>query len=299
MDSALRHPESDTLISPELVLVDPELAEFARQRLPVAPGWRPAPRRHVAPAAASTRFEPRSTPAEPSIVMPRRRGLAVRAVRACALAVPALLFGGVAVAMVASEVRGQLRDDRIALVSPRSPTSTTPTIRSTTQPSASMAPARPTPARRLPKPSIQPRPVAPPPRAAAPPLPRPSIQPRPVAPAPRTPAPVLPTNPAPPPRATATATEESSPIPSRGEVEARTLMLLQEQGAPSVPNALIDPSSGLIANNVHIVCRQVGTTRRFDCRLWVGPSRAREWLLTVVVASDGSQTFSWRGQTPG
>ena len=72
-------------------------------------------------------------------------------------------------------------------------------------------------------------------------------------------------------------------------------MLLQERGARSVPIALIDRRSGLFANNVHAVCRQAGETPRFDCRLGIGLGQGGEWLLTVVVAKDGTEKLTWRG----
>jgi hypothetical protein len=282
MDSVLRDREPDMVISPELVLVDPELAEIARQRLRDAPARHPPPRLHVAPAVASARVEPRRAPAAPSMAIPRRRPVAAGAVGAFAVAIPVLLLGGVAVGMIASEMRAQFLDDPIAVVSPRAPTSTTSTIgrrasQPTTQPSASIVPAQPEP---------------------TPQLPRPSIRPSTVAPAARAPAPVPRANPAPTPRAAAPAGDDGRWIPTKSEVEVRTLMLLQERGAGSVPIALIDRSSGLIANNVHAVCRQVGETPRFDCRLGIGLGQGGEWLLTVVVAKDGSQTFTWRGHAP-
>ena len=43
-DSGVSHPELDEVMSPELVLVDPELARLARQRLCEAPERRPQPR---------------------------------------------------------------------------------------------------------------------------------------------------------------------------------------------------------------------------------------------------------------
>jgi len=155
IDAVLRDPEPDMVISPELVLVDPELAEIARQRLRDAPARHPPPRLHVAPAEASARVEPRRAPAAPSMTIPRRRPVAAGAVGAFAAAIPVLLLGGVAVGMIASEVRAQFLDDPIGAVSPRAPTSTTSTIgrrapQPTTQPSASVVPAQPAPAPQLP-----------------------------------------------------------------------------------------------------------------------------------------------------
>lgn len=79
-------------------------------------------------------------------------------------------------------------------------------------------------------------------------------------------------------------------VPTTREVETRTLGLLAD-GRPA-PAVLLDQRLGLLANNVHIACRRVGQTARFTCRLGVGLS-TREWLLTVVVARDGTETLTW------
>ena len=108
MDSVNR-PEPDLVVSPELVLVDPDLARLARERLSDAPHPQPSPRVRVLQAEVTA-------PPEQIGSLPRRRAVAARAVGAFATAIPALLLGAVAVGMVASEVQAQLLDDPIAQV---------------------------------------------------------------------------------------------------------------------------------------------------------------------------------------
>ena len=110
MQSLTSHPELDEIVSPELVLVDPELAQLARQRLRVAPEWLPQSR---APAAApplspkrpqiAVAAPPADVPATPGTPRPRSTSV-------LATAIPLLLLGAVTFAMVASEVQARFQD---------------------------------------------------------------------------------------------------------------------------------------------------------------------------------------------
>jgi hypothetical protein len=99
-------------VSPELVLVDPELAKVARRSLPEIPEWRPqaqtapSPVRLTAPAAAPVAL---TGSAGRMHAHAHRRHLP-RVAWAAATAAPLLLLllvGSVVVALVASEVRAQ------------------------------------------------------------------------------------------------------------------------------------------------------------------------------------------------
>ena len=84
-------------------------------------------------------------------------------------------------------------------------------------------------------------------------------------------------------------------MPTKFEVEARTLALLQEREGRSAPAGVLDKTSGLLATSAYVVCARVGRTSVFDCRLGVAHSPGRTWLLTVAVAADGTEKLTWNG----
>jgi hypothetical protein len=84
-------------------------------------------------------------------------------------------------------------------------------------------------------------------------------------------------------------------VPTKAEVEARTLVLLQGREGRTAPAGVLDERSGLLATSASIVCARVGRTSVFDCRLGVSQSPGRTWLLTVAVAADGTEKLTWTG----
>ena len=85
-------------------------------------------------------------------------------------------------------------------------------------------------------------------------------------------------------------------MPTKFEVEARTLALLQNrEGARSAPAGVLDKRSGVLAASAYIVCARVERTSLFDCRLGVSHAPGRTWLLTVAVSSDGTEKLAWNG----
>ena len=193
---------NDEVISPELVLVDPELAQIARQRLPDVPEWRP--QRLPPPASAPQ-----------TLAVRRRVARKHPKIGADALVAATMLL--LLVPLVVPSMGGALLQRPAAPVAPQ--------------------------------------------KAAAPP-----------------------------------AQDTGDWVPTRFEVEARTLTLLQTADASSAPPGVVDKKSGLLANNTHIVCSRVGRTSVFECRLGVGAAAGRTWLLTVAVARDGAETISWNGR---
>jgi hypothetical protein len=83
-------------------------------------------------------------------------------------------------------------------------------------------------------------------------------------------------------------------VPTEREVEARTLVVLRQGVLLSVPAALIDRATGALASDVHVDCRHVGPTARFSCKVEIGRSPARAWLLDVIATRDGGE-WEWLG----
>jgi hypothetical protein len=111
VDAVVTHPDLAEVISPELVLIDPELAEIARRRLrEYQPPPVPPPRVVVPAVATPPTAEPR--PALPVAEPPRReRRRPTRALGAFVThGIPTLVVAAVLLAMVASEIRVQLAD---------------------------------------------------------------------------------------------------------------------------------------------------------------------------------------------
>ena len=204
VDAEAFHSESLEVISPELVLVDPELAQIARRRLCEPPEWRAPPRAVVAPTC---------TPA----VTRRDVRRSTRVLAAVAAGIPLVLLGAFLVGIVATEVRAQLVD------------------------------------------------------SAAPPV------------AQSTPDTAVPVDP-----------DDGHWVPTKSEVEARTLVVLRQGVLLSVPAALIDKRTGVLAHDVHVSCRRVGLTAEFGCKVGVGRHPTREWRLDVVGTRDGGE-WTWLG----
>jgi hypothetical protein len=116
MQSVASHLELDEVVSPELVLVDPELAQTARRRLRELPEWRPqTPPRTAAPLIFPV--PPPIALAPPPVVVrpPAPRKHRPRARSILAPAIPLSLLAALVLAMVVSEVQAQFQDPVVSL----------------------------------------------------------------------------------------------------------------------------------------------------------------------------------------
>jgi hypothetical protein len=307
VDAVVSHPELPEVISPELVLVDPELARIARLLLPEPPPVL-APRREPAPAqplAAERTYALPLPQAPPSPVRRARKPFHQVATQA----IPALAVGAVVLGMIASEVRIQLLADPTSLAAP------TPSNATRVQ---APAPSRADPVVPLPAPTAPettektpvPAPAAAPPVRPAPakskPAPAPApATPRTASPAPATSKPTPTPAPAPSPKKSVASPAAQPPavtqpaavewVPKKSEVEVRALEFLNRR-VPLVPAGLVDEDTGLLVTNVHVSCQRVGgPTLRFTCSVGSGAFPQELWRLTVVPSRDGP----WRWQTNG
>ena len=90
----------------------------------------------------------------------------------------------------------------------------------------------------------------------------------------------------------AAAPEAGHSAPRTSDVEARTLVVLRQGVVLPVPLALIDKTTGSLASDVEISCRRVRPPARFTCKVGIGRSPSRAWLLDVVVTRDGGE-WEW------
>jgi hypothetical protein len=138
MQFVTSHLELDEVVSPELVLVDPELAEIARRQLRLAPEWRPQPRARAPVPVPSPARLPISVAKPPVVVPTAAPGTPrPRVTSVVATAVPLLLLGAVVFAMVTSEMQARFQDPVASLgpasVAPPPPGLDTVTLLPTTE----------------------------------------------------------------------------------------------------------------------------------------------------------------------
>lgn len=291
VDAVVPHPELPEVISPELVLVDPELARIARRLLPERP---PPPVLPPRPELAPARPVAAAAPHVFSPPAPRRaaRRTATALYAAVTHTIPALAVGAVLLGLVASEIRVQLFEDQASLAAPTAP-AVTPAPAPPSDGAAPLPiPAPETTGKQSTAPPPTPQPVSPAPEKAEKPAAPPPPAPQPVSPAPET----TEQPPAPPPATKPKEPAKPKPVewvPTKREVEIRALAALGKGGIARVPAGLIDERTGLLVDDVHVSCRRVGRTLRFTCEVGVGPAQPQDWRLTVVTSRDGP--WKWRG----
>jgi hypothetical protein len=95
------------------------------------------------------------------------------------------------------------------------------------------------------------------------------------------------------------STQPTTPVLStKSAVERTVVSLVLSAPARKLPDAFIDPTTGLVKNNVHVACG--GTKRRsFLCTIRL-PSDSTSKVLYVRyrIAKNGRGVFNWNGYRP-
>jgi hypothetical protein len=92
-------------------------------------------------------------------------------------------------------------------------------------------------------------------------------------------------------------TQERAPA-TKGTVERRVASLILSAPAGKLPRRLVDPATGLVRNNVHVVCRG-GRPRVFLCAVRLPSDGAKQGLFVRYrTPADGRGLFTWYGSRP-
>jgi hypothetical protein len=257
-------------VSPELVLVDPELAREARAALEVErPREEPAPPPLVVPSELPAPQPPVAVaPSEPPA--PRRRS---RVRRDGLRLLLAAVLGGAIVALVLGTQRSG--DDRAARTVTTSTTATTahaaaPTSEPKSRPHR-QARRRSTVHKAKPKPKPKPKPVQTP-RARH--------------------------------RRTRRArnTVRARPVLTKARLRAERLVLISLPTAPKgkVPPSLLDPKTGLARTNVQATCTAKGSNTLFICLVRRrGAPPGRRLAVGCRLRPNGTAKLHWYGYRRG
>jgi hypothetical protein len=82
---------------------------------------------------------------------------------------------------------------------------------------------------------------------------------------------------------------------SKGAIERKLVSLILTAPAGKLPHSFLDPTTGLIKNNVHVVCRR-STKRAFLCGIRPPSASARKALVVrYLIGRGGTGVFKWLG----
>jgi hypothetical protein len=99
-------------------------------------------------------------------------------------------------------------------------------------------------------------------------------------------------------RKKASPSQLSPRLPRKAVIERKLVSLLLTAPARKLPQAFVDPKTGLVRNNVQVVCR---AAKRHSYLCAVGRAKARGGKAIVVryrVTRAGRGVFSWSGYKP-
>jgi hypothetical protein len=93
--------------------------------------------------------------------------------------------------------------------------------------------------------------------------------------------------------ATPKSTQSRSSAPTKAELEQRILLLIIGAPRAKLPADLVDPTTGLVRNNLQVVCRPARATRSFLCVARLAGDRRAKLLVGYRVARGGGGMFTW------
>jgi hypothetical protein len=94
-------------------------------------------------------------------------------------------------------------------------------------------------------------------------------------------------------------TSEAKTLKAKTKVERKLVSLIISAPAHKLPRRFVDPATGLVRNNVHVVCSRK-THRSFLCAVRLaGDGPAQGIYVRYRVRSDGHGIFKWYGDRAG
>jgi hypothetical protein len=89
----------------------------------------------------------------------------------------------------------------------------------------------------------------------------------------------------------------SSPLRTKGEVERKVVSLILAAPSRKLPQDLVDPTTGLVKNNVQVVCTKK-RTRSFLCAVRLASESASKPLyVRYRTRKNGKAVFTWYGRS--
>jgi hypothetical protein len=89
----------------------------------------------------------------------------------------------------------------------------------------------------------------------------------------------------------------TSPLRTKREVEREVVSLILAAPSRKLPRDLLDPSTGLLKNNVQVVCRKK-STRSFLCAVRLASESAHKPLyVRYRIRKNGKAAFTWYGRS--
>jgi hypothetical protein len=88
----------------------------------------------------------------------------------------------------------------------------------------------------------------------------------------------------------------TSPLRTKGAVERKVVSLILAAPSRKLPQDLVDPTTGLVKNNVQVVCRKK-STRSFLCAVRLASESAKPLYVRYRTRQNGQGVFTWYGRS--